>query len=71
MIKGFEPKKLMLKDDAVPNIFSASAKQRKLSEARASKAENCAMLDGLFSGPSNSIPSGGVKQSCENYYGTT
>ena len=48
--------------------FSVSAKPRKLSEARASKAENRAMLDGLLSGPSNSVPSGGVKQSFENYY---
>jgi len=47
VLEDFESTKPKLKNNAVPNVFSfsAPAKHRELSKARASKAEHHAVMD--------------------------
>jgi len=53
--EGFEPKRPMLKLDAIPTefCFSNPTKHRKLSEAKEARAMHCSIIDDLLTDPKN------------------
>jgi len=56
VVEGFEPKRPMLKPDAILTMFCFSnpTKCRKLSKAREARTLHCSIIDNLLADPSTS-----------------